>query len=178
MSKNFKWYALKVLSGKENKSKERLERELTDYEKYYSEILLPYEKQYKLKDGKKTVRNKLTFPGYIFIRADLQGELKRTIRSCPGVIGFTEDGSGNPSVVRNSEIDRILGRIEKQENESNIPFVVGETVEIIDGPFSTFKGDIVKINKDKGELEVNVMIFGRETPVTLSFMQVDKQKVS
>lgn len=177
MSK-FKWYAIKILSGKEKKIKERLERELEDYESYFSKILLPYQKVYKLKNGKKTVRNKLMMPGYMFIQANLQGELKRTIKNTPGVIGFTDDGRGNPSVVREYEIDRILGTIEKQKDENNIPFVVGETVEIIDGPFSSFKGNIVKINKDKGILDVNVMIFGRETPVSLNFMQVDKQKVS
>ena len=172
---NAKCYALRVVSGKEKKAIENLEFELemNNLDKFVSNLLLPMEKEFKLRNGKKVAREKLTFPGYLLLEAELNGELSRIVKKTNFVIEFIGD-KGQPTPLKQKEVDRIIGKIEESADESYIPFVVGEFVNIIDGPFSTFKGEITHIDETKQSLKVNVSIFGRISPVNLSYLQVDK----
>jgi len=177
--KNAKWYALRVVAGKERKAMENLEFELdvNNMNKYVANLLLPMEREYKIKNGKKTSRDRLTFPGYLLFEATLIGELPRIVRRTNFIIEFTGDNYGKPAPLRQFEVDRIIGKIEEEKDITNIPYIVGETVDIIDGAFATFKGEITEIDEVKELISLNVTIFGRETPVTLSYLQVDKTTV-
>jgi len=176
--KDSKWYAIQVVSGKERKVIENLELELRleNLEKYVEQILCPMEVEYKMRNGKKVKRDKLIFPGYIFIKANVIGELPRIVKNVKFIMDFTKDSAtGKPAEVRQSEIDRIFGTIKKSESVE-ASFVVGEPVMVIDGPFSSFKGDIESIDDKAQKLKVNVMVFGRPTPLELSFMQIERIK--
>lgn len=172
-----KWYAIKTLSGKEKKAKENLESEikLNNISKWIGDVILPLEKKVSLRNGKKYTRETLTIPGYLFIEAELIGEVTRIIRNTNMIIGFAGDVKNNPVAMRKTEVERMIGRMEDSNvTEDEIIFLVGEEVEIADGPFATFKGNITKVNKDKKTIDVNVSIFGRETPVTLNYLQVNR----
>jgi transcriptional antiterminator NusG len=176
-NENTKWYALRVVAGKEKKALENLETEIrvNDLDSWVTEILLPSEKKSMMRQGKRIEREQLTMPGYIFIQCHLIGELPSTIKNTNLVIGFTGDRNNNPIALRQSEVDRMIGRIEEiKEASGKITYMVGELVQILDGPFSSFKGDIVNVDEDKEEVEVNVKIFGRETPVKINYLQVDR----
>ena len=127
---------------------------------------------------KKINKEKVYFPGYIMIQARLEGEVPHIIKSVNGVIGFLgEVKGGDPVPLRKSEVNRMLGKVDELAvNTDNvaIPFVLGETVKVIDGPFNGFNGTVEKINEEKRKLEVMVKIFGRKTPLELSYMQVEK----
>jgi transcriptional antiterminator NusG len=140
-------------------------------------VLLPTEKYAVLQNGKRVVKEKLFLPGYVLVQATLQGEVAHMLRFIPNVLGFL-GGMDNPQVVRQSEINRILGTAEETtiENvELNIPYQVDESVKVIDGPFSGFSGIIEEVNTDKHKLKVMVKIFGRKTPLELNFTQVEKE---
>jgi len=172
---------VRAVSGQENKVKSYIETEISrlGMSDYISQVLVPTEKVVQVKDGKKTVKEKVYFPGYVMIEANLVGEIPHIIKSITGVIGFLgEVKGGNPVPLRMSEVNRMLGKVDelavKTDNSQSIPFVLGETVKVIDGPFNGFNGTIEKINEEKRKLEVMVKIFGRKTPLELSFMQVEK----
>lgn len=173
------WYVLRVISGKERKLKEYIELEInrSGWNEAISQVLVPTEKVYKIKNGKKAITERNFYPGYILVEAKgLTGEMISTIRNMTGVIHFL--GKDNPQPLRKSEVNRILGRVDEMQEEGttmNEPFIVGETVKIIDGPFNDFLGNIEEIYEEKKKLKVNVKIFGRKTPVELNFMQVEKQ---
>jgi transcription termination/antitermination protein NusG len=175
-----KWYVVRSISGKENKVREYIENEiralgLSDYVK---QILIPTEKVYQIRKGKKISKERNFFPGYILIEAALMGEVPHAIKNVTGVIGFLGDKNGSPVPLRMSEVNRILGKVDElaeSNEEINIPFIVGETVKVIDGPFNSFSGVIEEINEEKKKLKVMVKIFGRKTPLELSFMQVEKE---
>jgi len=175
-----KWYVVRSISGKENKVREYIENEiralgLSDYVK---QILIPTEKVYQIRKGKKISKERNFFPGYILIEASLTGEVPHAIKNVTGVIGFLGDKNGAPVPLRLSEVNRILGKVDElaeSNEEINIPFIVGETVKVIDGPFNSFSGVIEEINEEKKKLKVMVKIFGRKTPLELSFMQVEKE---
>jgi transcriptional antiterminator NusG len=137
------------------------------------------EKFYQIRNGKKVSKERNFFPGYIMMEADLIGEIPHIIKSIPGVIGFLgETKGGNPVPLRASEVNRILGKVDEladSNEEMNIPYIVGETVKVIDGPFSSFSGVVEEINEEKKKLKVMVKIFGRKTPLELSYMQVEKE---
>lgn len=177
-NQDLKWYAIRVVTGKEKKTKELLEAEIKieGLQKWVSEIVIPMEKEFKMKDGKKQSREKMTFPGYLLVNAILTGEAKRVIKNCNGVAGFTTEGGkdGKPIALRQTEVDRILGRIEEQKHVDN--FIVGEKVKILDGPFTTFSGYITEVYQEKNKVKVDVLIFGRNTPVDLSMDQIEKDK--
>lgn len=182
MSENTKkWYVLRAIGGKEKKVKEYIENEIAvgDLKGFVDQVLIPTEKVYQIRNGKKISKDRNFFPGYILIEADLVGEVAHTLRNFPNVIGFLGDTKGgDPVPMRQSEVNRILGRVDElaeTAEELNIPFVVGETVKVIDGPFNTFVGTIEEINEEKKKLQVMVKIFGRKTPLELSFMQVEKE---
>ena len=160
---------------------EQLEMEI-DYQglqEYIAQILLPIEKVYQIRKGKKVSKEKNLYPGYVFIEANLIGEIPHMIKNMTNVIGFLSDKKGGkPIPLRQSEVNRMLGKVDEMadsEAELNIPFVVGEAVKVIDGPFNSFSGIIEEINEDKKKLKVMVKIFGRKTPLELSYMQVEKE---
>ena len=175
-----KWYVVRAVSGQENKVKAYIETEITrlGMADYISQVLVPTEKVVTVRDGKKIVKDKVYFPGYIMIEANLTGEIPHIIKSIPGVIGFLGETKGGDAVpLRLSEVNRMLGKVDElsvQVDNVAIPFTIGETIKVVDGPFNGFNGTIEKINEEKRKLEVMVKIFGRKTPLELSFMQVEK----
>ncbi len=182
MSENVKkWYVLRAIGGKEKKVKEYIENEIANagLQEYISQVLIPTEKVYQIRNGKKISKERNFFPGYVLVEACLVGEIPHFLRNVPNVIGFLGDTkNGDPVPMRQSEVYRILGRVDEMaesSEEMNIPFVVGETVKVIDGPFNGFNGIIEHINEEKKKLQVMVKIFGRKTPLELSFMQVEKE---
>lgn len=182
MSENSKkWYVLRAIGGKEKKVKEYIENEIAngDLKDFVDQVLIPTEKVYQIRNGKKISKERNFFPGYVLIEAALVGEVAHTLRNFPNVIGFLGDTKGgDPVPMRLNEVNRILGRVDElaeNDEEINIPFVVGETVKVIDGPFNGFNGTIEGINEEKKKLQVMVKIFGRKTPLELSFMQVEKE---
>lgn len=176
-----KWYVVRAISGKEKKVKELLEMEIVHQgmQDYISQILLPIEKVYQIRNGKKTSKERNLYPGYVFIEANLVGEVPHIIKNLTNVIGFLSDKKGgDPVPLRLNEVNRMLGKVDElaeSEAELNIPFVVGESVKVIDGPFNSFSGVIEEINEEKKKLKVMVKIFGRKTPLELSYMQVEKE---
>jgi transcription termination/antitermination protein NusG len=181
MSEENKWYVLRVLSGKERKVKEYLESEIdrSGWQGIISQVLVPTEKVYKIRNGKKVIQERNFFPGYVLVEAfgdKMTADLLSEIRNMPGVINFL--GDNHPTPLRKSEVNRILGTVDEmaEAGESmNEPFIVGETVKIIDGPFNDFFGNIEEVFDEKKKLKVIVKIFGRRTPVELNFTQVEKQ---
>ncbi len=175
-----KWYVVRAVSGQENKVKNYIEMDINRFglSDYVSQVLVPTEKVIQIKDGKKISKEKVYFPGYIMIEAALVGEVPHVIKSISGVIGFLgEVKGGDPTPLRPSEVNRMLGKVDEltvQADVQNIPFVIGETLKVIDGPFNGFNGTVEKINEEKRKLEVMVKIFGRKSPLELSFMQVEK----
>jgi transcription termination/antitermination protein NusG len=176
-----KWYVLRVISGKERKLKEYIDMEISrsGWDTTITQVLVPTEKVFKIKNGKRVIQERNFYPGYIMIEAiptGLSGEMISTVRNLTGVIHFL--GKETPIPLRKSEVNRILGKVDEMEEEGtsmNEPFIIGETVKIIDGPFNEFLGNIEEIHEEKKKLKVNVKIFGRKTPVELNFMQVEKQ---
>tara|TARA_Y100000385_G_C12844427_1_gene530258 strand:+ start:136 stop:693 length:558 start_codon:yes stop_codon:yes gene_type:complete len=180
-SENKKWYVVRAVSGQENKIKTYIENEISrlGLGDYVDQVLVPTEKVIQIRNGKKVNKERTYFPGYIMIQANLSGEVPHIIKSIINVIGFLgETKGGEPVPLRQSEVNRMLGKVDELalEADSNvaIPFTIGETVKVIDGPFNGFDGTIEKINEEKRKLEVMVKIFGRKTPLELSYMQVDK----
>ena len=175
-----KWYVLRAVSGKEGKVKEYLEALMKRDDLLAAnvgEILLPTEKYAQLRNGKRVVKEKLFLPGYVLVEANLQGEVAHTLRFMPNVLGFL-GGLDNPTPVRQADINRILGTAEDtiiKSEEMNIPFSVDEAVKVTDGPFSGFSGIIEEVNSEKRKLKVMVKIFGRKTPLELSYNQVEKE---
>jgi len=174
-----KWYVLRAISGKEKKVKEYIESEISrlNYKDYVSQILIPTEKVYQIRKGKKISKDRNFFPGYKLIEALLTGEIIHWLRNIPNVLGFL--GSKNePVPMRPAEVNRILGKVDElseKGEEMTDPFIVGESVRVIDGPFNSFTGTIEEVNQEKKKLKVMVKIFGRKTPLELSFMQVEKE---
>ncbi|MGA3014524.1 MAG: transcription termination/antitermination protein NusG [Bacteroidales bacterium] len=174
-----KWYVIRAISGNEKKVKQYLESEISiqKLQDYISQVLIPTEKVYMIRNGKKVSKERNYFPGYVLIEAALIGEVAHVIKNVPGVLGFL-GAKGEPDPLIPDYVKRILGKFDdlaEQGEEMNIPFIVGETVTVIDGPFNSFSGVIEEINEEKKKLKVMVKIFGRKTPLELSFMQVQKE---
>lgn len=178
---NAKWYVVRAISGKEKKVKDMIELEVkrNHLEDYVRQVLIPTEKIFQIRNGKKISKERNFFPGYVMIEADLVGEVPHVIKNVNNVIGFLgAEKGGDPVPLRNHEVNRILGKVDElaeSEEELNIPFVVGESVKVIDGPFNNFSGIIEEINEEKKKLKVMVKIFGRKTPLELGYMQVEKE---
>ena len=174
------WYVLRAVSGKEGKVKEFIEAAKKHNDVLNAsvgEILLPTEKYAMMRNGKRVIKEKLFLPGYVLIQARLQGEVAHMLRFIPNVLGFL-GGLDHPEVVRQADINRILGTAEESSIENtdvDIPYNVDDTVKVIDGPFSGFSGVIEEVNADKRKLKVMVKIFGRKTPLELAFTQVEKE---
>ena len=172
-----KWYVLRAVSGKETKVKEYLEADIknSDLGEYVSQVLIPTEKVYQVRNGKKIVKERSYLPGYVLVEAALVGEVAHHLRNTPNVIGFL-GGLDNPTPLRSSEVNRILGVVDGlPEMDDNIPYEVGDAVKVTEGPFSGFTGLIEEVNGEKKKLKVMVKIFGRKTPLELGFMQVEKE---
>ena len=174
-----KWYVLRAISGKEAKVKEYLDVDIKNsgLSDFVSQVLIPTEKVYQVRNGKKIVKERSYLPGYVLVEAALVGEVAHHLRNTPNVIGFL-GGMDKPVPLRQSEVNRILGTVDELQDageEINIPYIVGETVKVNYGPFSGFNGVIEEINNEKKKLKVMVKIFGRKTPLELGFMQVEKE---
>ncbi|NDV69104.1 transcription termination/antitermination protein NusG [Dysgonomonas sp. 25] len=175
-----KWYVLRAVSGKETKVKEYLEMEMRKSElgKYISQVLIPTEKTYTMRNGKKVLKERAYLPGYILIEAALTGDVIHELRNINFVAGFLPD-TQNPQPLRQSEVNRILGtmdELDEQDAEMDIEYIVGENVKVTNGPFSGFSGIIEEVNAEKKKLKVMVKIFGRKTPLELNYMQVEKEQ--
>jgi len=177
-SKN--WYVIRAVSGQEAKIKDYIMTEITrlGYLDQVEDILVPTEKVIQIRKGKKINKERVYFPGYIMIKANLIGEIPHIIKSVTNVIGFLgETKGGEPVPLRISEVNRMLGKVDELTLSTDhiaIPFNSGENVKVIDGPFNGFNGTVERINEEKRKLEVMVKIFGRKTPLELSYMQVEK----
>ena len=175
-----KWYVVRAVSGQENKIRDYMESEINrlGFNNLVEDILVPTQKVVQIRKGKKINKEKVYFPGYIMLKANLAGEIPHVIKSLPNVIGFLgETKGGDPIPLRTAEVNRMLGKVDELSTESesvSIPFEIGESIKVIDGPFNGFNGSIEKVNQEKRKLEVMVKIFGRKTPLELSYMQVEK----
>ncbi|MCH1595333.1 MAG: transcription termination/antitermination protein NusG, partial [Flavobacteriaceae bacterium] len=172
-----KWYVVRAVSGQENKISGYIQSEVErqGLGDYLEDVLVPTEKVVQIRNGKKIQKERTYFPGYIMIKANLGGEMVHVIRSITNVIGFLgETKGGDPVPLRKSEVNRMLGKVDElslNADDVAIPFVLGETIKVVDGPFNGFNGTIEKINEEKRKLEVMVKIFGRRTPLELSYLQ-------
>lgn len=176
-----KWYVVRSVSGQENKIKAYIENEIArlGLQDYVEQVLVPTENVVQIRNGKKVNKEKVYFSGYIMIKANLTGEIPHIIKSITNVIGFLgATKGGDPLPLRQSEVNRMLGKVDELSVDADvnvaIPFTKGETVKVIDGPFNGFDGTIENVNEEKRKLEVMVKIFGRKTPLELSYMQVEK----
>jgi transcriptional antiterminator NusG len=178
---NTKWYVLRVVSGKERKVKEYLDKEVSrgGWSQFVKQVFLPVEKVYKVQNGKKVMRERNYYPGYVMIEiADgkLSDDLRDVIKNTSNVIHFL--GKENPIALRKAEVNKMLGKMDEMAEAGGStmsePFIVGETIKIIEGPFNDFNGVIEEVNDEKKKLKVTVKIFGRSTPVELNYMQVEK----
>jgi len=172
-----KFYVLRAISGKENQIKEYLEAELknTSMGDYVSQILIPTEKVVTSRNGKKVIKERAYLPGYVLVEATLVGDVANRLANTPNVIGFL--GGAKPTPISSAEANRILGKVDEipvEEGEPTISFMVGESVKITFGPFNGFTGVIEEVNSEKKKLKVSVKVFGRKTPLELSYMQVEK----
>ena len=188
-----KWYVLRAAGGKEKKAKEYLEKEIERFglQDLVSQVLVPTEKVYRIRDGKRICTERLFYPGYVLIEAELTGELQHIIRNeVPHMSGFLTEkrdvvrGGGKaqeeklPIPLRDDEVKRILGEQDEMagtEAETVVDYKSGDAVKITDGPFNGFDGTVEEIVEDRSKLKVMVMIFGRKTILELNFTQVTKE---
>ena len=172
-----KWYVIHIHSGFENKVKIRLEREikLANMEDFVSQILIPAENVVEVKSGQKKVSSRKFFPGYILIEMEMNDEIWQLIRNIHGVSGFI--GNKEKAVpLSEKEIQKIFEKLKEKEEKPKpkVMFDKGESIRIIEGPFTDFNGEIEEVSPEKGRLKVMVSIFGRSTPVELESWQVEK----
>lgn len=175
-----KWYVAKAISGKEKKAKEYIEGEITKrgWQDIVPQVLVPTEKVYTIKNGKKVIKERNFFPGYVLVEAVMSKEVASVIQNLPNVLDFLRDQEGQPVPMRQTEINRIMGSMDDQIDAGGgiiEKFIVGEPVKVIDGPFNSFSGVVEEVNEDKKKLKVTVKIFGRKTPLELGFNQVEKE---
>jgi transcriptional antiterminator NusG len=175
-----RWYVVRTFSGHENKVKNLLEAGLNENEHLKAkvqEVLVPMEKVFEVKDGKKKSKTKNFFPGYILINADLDNQVKDFILSTQSVMGFLGTGN-NPNPLQPEEVRRIVGRITQDSTTERMEtiFRSGDLVKIVDGPFNNFSGTIEEVNEEKMKIKVMVSIFGRKTPVEIDFVQAELEK--
>ena len=175
-----KWYVVRAISGKEKKAKEYIENEMAKrgWSNDVPTVLIPTEQVVAIRNGKKVIKERNFFPGYVIIEADLRDEIIPVIQNLPNVLDFLREREGKPIPMRQAEVNRILGKMDDQIDaiEGNgDTYLVGESVKVIDGPFSSFAGVVEEVNDEKKKLKVTVKIFGRKTPLELGFNQVEKE---
>lgn len=180
-----KWYVLRVVSGKERSVKEYLDKDISrnGWTDIIKQVFLPMEKVYKVQNGKKVMREKNYFPGYVMLEVTdgkLNDDIVQHISNISNIMHFLTDGKGSKGNIislRKSEVNKMLGKVDEMNDQGvtlSEPFIVGETIKIIEGPFNDFNGVIEEVNDEKKKLKVVVKIFGRSTPVELNYMQVEK----
>jgi transcriptional antiterminator NusG len=176
------WYTLRIYSGQEAKVKAHIDSEvaLANIENKIGKIIIPSENVVEMRDGKKKVKNKVFFPGYILIEMELDTQTHHIVSGAPGVISFVGP-KNSPTPLRKVEVERILGKIERSKETEvkgkvEVPFRVGDAIRVTDGPFNDFTGFVEEINEEKNKVKVNISIFGRPTPVELDFLQVELEK--
>jgi len=184
-----KWYVLRTAGGKEKRAVEYIESQINAmrWRSNIPQVLIPTEKVYQIKGGRKISKERTILPGYILIETEsMTGEMIHMLRNVPGVSGFIEeerliDGVRKkvPVPMRQADVKRILGKVDElaaSDEELEVAFRIGEMVKVIDGPFNSFQGVIEDVNNEQKKLKVMVKIFGRQTPLELNFMQVEKTK--
>lgn len=174
------WYVLRVFSGHENKVKNLIDSRLAENELLSSrifEVLVPTEKVFEVKDGKKRTKTRNFFPGYVLVNAELDNRAVDFLINTPSVMGFLSTGK-KPVPLQPAEVKRIVGRITQNEDveRSETIFRTGDFVKIIDGPFNNFSGFVEEVNEEKMKIKVMVSIFGRNTPVEIDFVQAELGK--
>lgn len=177
-----RWYVLRAISGKEAKVKEILDASMknTDLGKYLFQVLIPTEKVYTTRNGKKVLKERNLYSGYVFVEAELTGEVVNTLVNTTNVIDFIRgrDKERRPEPIRESEVARMLGAADEQQETDDAvanDFIVGETVKVNYGPFNGFTGEIEEVNREKRKLKVMVKVFGRKTPLELDNSQVERE---
>ena len=173
------WYVLRAVSSKETKVKEYIDAEIKNGRlgDHVSQVLIPTEKVVQVRGGKRIVKERTYLPGYVLVEAALVGETVHILRNTPNVLGFL-GGMDNPTPLRESEVNRILGKVDEMQEDLVdvvIPYVEGEAVKVTDGPFSGFSGVIEKVDNEKKKVTVTVKVFGRSTGLGLGFTQVEKE---
>ena len=176
------WYVLRAISGKEAKVKEVLEASMknTDLGNYVFQVLIPTEKVMTMRNGKKVIKEKNLYSGYVFIEAELTGEVIHTLTNTTNVIDFLKgrEKDARPETLREADVMRMLGvadDINEQAEEGVNDFLVGETLKVISGPFSGFNGEVVEVYPEKKKLKVMVKIFGRGSSLELDNSQVERE---
>lgn len=174
-----RWYVVRTYSGHENKVKAYFENEVEQagLRERIGSVLVPSEKVFEMKEGKKKSKTKTFFPGYILVEALLDKQTKHFILNVPSVISFVGP-KGEPVPIQPDEVRRLIGKIEERKDIEvmEVPFRNGDAVKVVDGPFNNFNGFVQDVNEEKMKLRVMVSIFGRKTPVELDFSQVELEK--
>lgn len=177
-----KWYVLRTFSGQEKKVVEALQREIVEQglEDLVTEILLPTETVFEVRSGKKRTREKTFYPGYVFLKGILNTQVKHVISGMNGIMGFLSTGNdGQPTPLRPDEVDRMIGRMDEaaaKGEQPEVPFLVGDAVKVVQGPFNNFNGVIEEVYPDKMKVKVMVSIFGRRTPIELDYIAVEREE--
>ena len=173
-----KWYVVHTYSGFENKAKKSLEDrvKIEKLHDYFGEVLIPMEQVVEMIKGEKRTSKRKFFPGYILVQMEMNDRTKHLVKNTPKVTGFLGGDPLNPSPVPDSEVNRIATQVKEgtAAPKPKVQFAEGDAVRVIDGPFSNFNGTIEEVQADKQKVRVQISIFGRATPVTLDFMQVEK----
>ena len=179
------WYVVRAIGGKENKVKEYIESEIRHLhlEDRIFQVLIPTEKIFTIRNGKKVSKERVSYPGYVLVECLFTGDVPYILRNTPNVLGFLGDTKEDnrtmkATPLRPQEVSRILGRVDEisaGEEEMEEIFIVGETVKVTDGPFASFSGTVESVDADRKKVTVSVKIFGRKTPMELSFTQVEKE---
>ena len=180
IEKKFEWYSLRVISGKELSVKDNIlfEADMQKVSNFIDNILVPSEKVVEIRNNKKKMKEKMFFPGYILISMEMNSQTKYIIENTQGVIKFVGPKNGTPIPLRENEVKRIIGEVQKKEGMELIaaPFEKGDNVKVISGPFIDFSGAVEEIKEDKQKVKVIVSIFGRPTSIELDFFQVELEK--
>jgi transcription termination/antitermination protein NusG len=176
---NKKWYAIRTITGHEKRVKNYLDVEIPEFglESKISHVLIPEEKVFEVKGGKKKIKYKNFFPGYILVEANLDKDVINFLSRAPSVLKMVGD-KNEAIALRDDEVKRILGRINDSDEKEKIEvqFEKGELVKVISGPFVNFSGTINEINLERMKVKVMVSIFGRKTPIELDFTQIEREK--
>ena len=178
---NALWYVVHTYSGYENKVKQNLEHRIESMGMLDQifQVVVPVEEEVDIKDGQRRIVERKIFPGYVLVRMILTDESWSVVRNTPAVTGFVGSGTDasdrlRPTPLRQDDVDRILRRMDAEEPTIRVTFRTGQNVRIVDGPFTDFHGVVDTIDMDRGKVRLMVNFFGRDTPVELDFLQVEK----
>ena len=180
VDEKIKWYSLRVISGKERTVEDNIDYEskMNNISKYIKKVFVPYEKVVLMKNNKKVIKERMFFPGYILINMEMNKLTKHVIENIQGVIRFVGPKGKDPVALLPKEVNRIFGEVEAKEGREMLvaPFVKGDYVKIIAGPFIDFNGVVEELNDDKQKVKIIISIFVRETPLELDYFQVEMEK--